>query len=66
MIIFFSGFGLAGVILEPVFILIYLPLLAVIGIPAFLYLVKQIGSFNVIVQNTDEWAKGNLESELPD
>lgn len=65
MIIFFSGLGFAGVILKPVFILIYLPLLAVIGIPAFLYLVKQISSFNVIVQNTDEWAKGNLDSELP-
>lgn len=65
MVIFLAGVGLAGVILQPVLLLIYFPLVVVIGIPAFLYVIKQIGSFNVIVANTDEWAKGNLESELP-
>lgn len=64
-VIFLAGVGLAGVILQPVLLLIYFPLVAIVGIPAFLYVIKQIGSFNVIVANTDEWAKGNFESELP-
>ena len=34
MIIFLAGLGLAGVILAPALILIYFPLLLVIGIPA--------------------------------
>ncbi len=63
-IIFFAGLGLAGVILEPALILIYFPLLVVIVIPVVFYLVKQIGRFNAIIATTDEWARGNFESEL--
>lgn len=63
-IIFFAGLGLAGVILQPVLILIYFPLLVIVVIPVVIYLVKQIGSFNGIVATTDEWARGNFESEL--
>ena len=63
-IIFLAGLGLAGVILEPALILIYFPLLVVIVIPVVFYLVKQIGRFNAIIATTDEWARGNFESEL--
>lgn len=52
--------------MSPRLILVYFPLLIVIVIPALLYMGKQIGRFNIIVKTTDEWAKGNLESELAD
>ena len=66
MIIFLAGLGLAGVILAPALILIYFPLLLVIGIPAVIYMVNRIGYFNRIVKSTDDWVQGNLESELND
>lgn len=64
--IFFAGLGLAGVLLSPRLILVYFPLLIVIVIPVLVYIGNQIGRFNIMVKTTDDWVKGNLESELID
>lgn len=66
MIIFFAGLGLAGVLLSFELALIYIPLLIVIVLPTVVYIGNQIGRFNIMVKTTDDWVKGNLESELVD
>ncbi|QCJ41409.1 GHKL domain-containing protein [Bacillus sp. S3] len=61
------GLGLAAIIIaiHPVFILFYLLLLGVIGIPMVIMLVKRIGYFNRIVEKTNELAAGKLGDNLP-
>ncbi|MBW7455214.1 sensor histidine kinase [Paenibacillus sepulcri] len=65
MIVF--GLGLAGMMmgLHPGFILLYVILFAVIGLPIVLLLIIRIGYFNRIVIKTNELAVGNLGQDLP-
>ncbi len=64
-VIFGCGIGAVIVLLDPVFLIIYVPVLLVIGIPVFILLMKRIGYFNQIVHNTSELAQGNYEPDLP-
>lgn len=61
------GLGLASVLLviHPIFILFNIALLAFIGIPLVMILVKKIGYFNRIVEKTNEMAVGKLGENLP-
>ncbi|MHA6252550.1 sensor histidine kinase [Oceanobacillus sp. CAU 1775] len=58
--------GLASIlaIMHPLFILIYILILGIIGIPTALMIINKIGDFNQIVENTNELAAGNLRPDL--
>ncbi|MFJ7725111.1 histidine kinase dimerization/phospho-acceptor domain-containing protein [Neobacillus sp. NPDC097160] len=61
------GLGLAAIliIIHPIFIVFYLILLAVIGVPMVMVLVSKMGYFNRIVKKTNELAAGKLGENLP-
>jgi signal transduction histidine kinase len=61
------GLGIAAVLIfiHPLFLLFYLILLAIVGIPVVMMLVKNLGYFNRIVEKTSELAIGNLGQDLP-
>ncbi|MBE4909015.1 GHKL domain-containing protein [Bacillus luteolus] len=60
------GLGLAAsmVFVHPVFFLFYLVLLAVIGIPIVMILVRRVGEFNRIYEKTNELAAGKMGPNL--
>ncbi|MFD3449862.1 sensor histidine kinase [Microbacteriaceae bacterium 4G12] len=64
-IVFMFGLGLVLVAKEPVLILLYGPLLLVLGIPLLVLIVKNTGRFNQIVHYTEQLAQGNYEKDLP-
>lgn len=61
------GIGLAAlmIVVHPGFILLYVILLAVIGLPIVMIMINRIGYFNRIVIKTNELAVGNLGQDLP-
>ncbi|SDM86881.1 histidine kinase dimerization/phospho-acceptor domain-containing protein [Bacillus sp. OK048] len=62
--VFALGLAAIMVVIHPVFILVYLILLAVIGIPLMITIVNRIGYFNRIVEKTNELAVGKLGEDL--
>ncbi|WP_042460420.1 histidine kinase dimerization/phospho-acceptor domain-containing protein [Neobacillus dielmonensis] len=66
IMILIYGLGAAAVmtIIHPIFILMYLILIGVIGIPLALIVVNKIGYFNRIVDTTKEIASGKLGDNL--
>ena len=60
------GLGLAALmtIVDPVFVVTYFVLLAAIGLPLLMVLIKRIGYFNRIVLKTSELAVGKLGQDL--
>ncbi len=60
------GLGLAALMInvDPDFIVVYLILLAVIGLPLLMVLIRRIGYFNRIVLKTNELAVGKLGQDL--
>ncbi|MFC4601830.1 sensor histidine kinase [Cohnella hongkongensis] len=60
------GLGLAALmtIVDPFFIAVYLVLLAAVGFPLLMVLMKKIGYFNRIVLKTNELAVGKLGPDL--
>jgi len=66
VLIIVFGLGLAALmtVVDPRFMVVYVGLLAVIGIPLAMALIKRIGYFNRIVVKTDELAVGKLGPEL--
>lgn len=64
-LIFGLGMGSIMMLLHPLFALFYLLILAFVGIPLVMALVKRIGYFNRIVETTNELASGHMEQDLP-
>lgn len=64
-IAFAFGLGAAVIVVQPVFLVIYLPALCLVGLPLFIVIMKRTGYFNRIVKNTSELARGNFEPDLP-
>ncbi|QOR68297.1 GHKL domain-containing protein [Cytobacillus suaedae] len=60
------GLGVAAfmVFVHPVFFLVYLVLLALIGIPIVIILVRRVGEFNRIYETTNELAAGKMGQNL--
>ncbi len=60
------GLGVAAfiVFVHPVFFLFYLVLLAIIGIPIVMILVRRVGEFNRIYEKTNELAAGKMGPNL--
>ena len=67
LVVFIFGVGAIPAILiaDPEFILLYVSLFIVIGLPIIIVIVKRTGYFNRIVTNTSELVRGNLEPDLP-
>lgn len=59
------GIGAIMLVIHPVFLLLYLLLLAVVGIPIIMTLIKKVGYFNRIVLKTNELVTGNHGEDLP-
>ncbi len=64
-VVFAFGVGAAIVLIEPIYIWIYIPLFIVICVPIFIIIIKRSGYFNRIVTNTDELVHGNFEQDIP-
>ncbi|MEF2966259.1 HAMP domain-containing sensor histidine kinase [Paenibacillus sp. M1] len=69
LVLLISVFGLGAaammIDLNPGLIVVYIILLAAIGLPIVLLLIRRIGYFNRIVIKTNELAAGNLGQDLP-
>jgi signal transduction histidine kinase len=63
-IVFLFGVGTILIIVEPLFLIGYVPALLLIGLPLFIIIVKRIGYFNQIIRNTNALAKGHFEPDL--
>lgn len=63
-IIFGLGVAAFMVFVHPVFLLFYLVLLALIGIPIVVILVRRVGEFNRIYEKTNELAAGKMGPNL--
>lgn len=64
-IVFMLGFGFLLIIVQPKFLVLYIPFAAFIGIPVISVIVKRISYFNRIMDNSNQLAKGNFEPDLP-
>ncbi|PLR95150.1 sensor histidine kinase [Bacillus sp. T33-2] len=64
-LVFGLGLTAAMIMLDPIFLFLFIVLLALLGIPLAVFMVKQVSYFNRIMQKTDELAAGNLGPDLP-
>lgn len=62
--VFVLGLMSVMVLMHPIFVLFYIVILAGVGIPLAMAIMKKIGDFNRIVKNTTELANGNLSHQL--
>ncbi|MGD6834469.1 sensor histidine kinase [Sutcliffiella halmapala] len=62
--VFVSGAAIFIVLIHPIFFILYLLFLFLVGIPALKYLIKGIGYFNRISMKTEEMAAGRLGEDL--
>lgn len=60
------GLGVAAfmIFVQPVFFLFYIVLLAIIGLPIVMILVRRVGEFNRIYETTNELAAGKMGTNL--
>ncbi|MFD1849731.1 MFS domain-containing histidine kinase [Oceanobacillus bengalensis] len=62
--IFVLGLAVFLTVIHPIFIIFYILLLGVVGIPLCMTIIRKVGYFNRIVENTNELAAGNLSQDL--
>ncbi|MFC0473355.1 HAMP domain-containing sensor histidine kinase [Halalkalibacter kiskunsagensis] len=63
--VFVFGAGAVLVLLNPIILIPYSFSFFVVGIPTLIIIVKRIGYFNRIVENTNVLAKGSFTEDLP-
>lgn len=63
-LIFVLGLASILIVIHPIFILFYIIILGVIGIPTAFMIINKIGDFNQIVKNTNELVAGNMRTDL--
>ncbi|WP_236686897.1 sensor histidine kinase [Ornithinibacillus contaminans] len=63
-VVFVLGFAAIFIVAHPVFAILYIALLGLVGIPIVMNIIDKIGYFNRIVENTNELAAGNLSKDL--
>lgn len=63
-IVFTFGVGTILIIVEPLFLFVYIPAFVLIGLPLFLLIIKKVGYFNHIIKNARALAKGDFEPDL--
>ncbi|MEK3883363.1 HAMP domain-containing sensor histidine kinase [Paenibacillus sp. PL2-23] len=65
LIVFGLGAGLSAVAIEPEMIVVYIPVVLVIGLPILWLMIKRIGYFNTIVYHSSEVIAGHFGQDLP-
>lgn len=64
IVVFLFGAGAIICLVEPEFLVVYLPAFLVIGIPVLFFILRRIGYFNRIIANVSELARGNYDPDL--
>ncbi|GGG67415.1 sensor histidine kinase [Paenibacillus radicis (ex Gao et al. 2016)] len=64
IVLFALGLAVLPIVITPVYFLVYVILLAIIGIPTVMILVNRVGYFNRIVIKTKELAAGSSGQDL--
>jgi signal transduction histidine kinase len=63
-VVFLSGLGLGGVVLQPVLILAYVPLFVFVSLPTLYLLFKHVADYNKLAIATEQMAKGQLIGDI--
>ncbi|WP_036654956.1 sensor histidine kinase [Paenisporosarcina sp. TG-14] len=63
-VVFLSGLGLGGVLLQPVLILVYAPLFLFVSLPILYLLFKRVANYNKLAIATEQLSKGQLSGDL--
>ncbi len=64
VIIFLAGIGVVGAFLDGRLLLVYLFLFAVVALPTIIIFLRRMGYLNSIMKQTEDMAKGRLNSEI--
>ncbi|UOY92565.1 sensor histidine kinase [Ectobacillus sp. JY-23] len=64
-LLFTLGFSAVFVAVQSGLIIVYMPFVLLVGVPIFLYILKQTAYFNEIFTAVKEIAGGNLRADLP-
>ncbi len=63
-VVYLSGLGFAGVIVEPALILVYAPLFLLVSLPVLYLLFKRVADYNKLAVATEQMAKGQYTDDL--
>ena len=63
-VVFLSGLGFGGVVLQPVLILAYAPLFIIVTLPVLYLLFKRVADYNKLAIATEQMAKGHLVGDV--
>lgn len=63
-LVFVLGLSAVIIFVHPIFVIFYIILLGIIGIPIAMLIINKVGYFNRIVENTNDLAAGNLSRDL--
>ncbi len=64
VIIFLAGIGVVGAFIDGRLLLIYLFLFTVVALPTIIIFLRRMGYLNSIMKQTEDMAKGRLNSEI--
>lgn len=65
VVVFFWGFGTMMVFMLPAVLLVWIPATLLIGIPVLLLMMNRFGYLNLLMQGTEDMARGRLNDDLP-
>lgn len=65
IVIFFWGFGTLLTVVVPGMVLLWIPATLLIGIPVLVMMMKRFGYLNVLMQETEAMAMGQLNQPVP-
>lgn len=64
-VVFFWGFGTLMIMVYPAALLVWIPATLLIGIPVLVMMMKRFGYLNVLMQETEAMAMGQLNQTVP-
>lgn len=64
VVVFLSGLGLGGVVLQPALILVYAPLFVFVSLPTLYLLLKRVAIYNKLAIATEQLSKGQLSGDI--
>lgn len=65
VIVFFWGFGTMLALVQPLMFVLWIPATLFIGLPVFIFMMNRFGYLNVLMQGTENIARGRLNEDLP-
>ncbi|WP_243840655.1 histidine kinase dimerization/phospho-acceptor domain-containing protein [Paenisporosarcina antarctica] len=63
-IVFLSGLGLGGVVMQPILILVYAPLFVLVSLPTLYLLLKRVADYNKLAIATEQMARGQIIGDV--